>query len=58
MAMVMLSFAGLILGLCLYVLHVPFMTLGFKSFFFRERFKTYLRLETIPTTPEEEAACD
>jgi hypothetical protein len=58
MTMVMLSFAGLILGLCLYALQVPFMILGFKSSFFRERFKTYLRLETIPTTPEEEAACD
>ncbi len=58
MTMVMLSFAGLILGLCLYALHVPFMILGFKSSFFRERFKTYLRLETIPTTPEGDEVCE
>lgn len=48
----MLSLVGLILGLCLYVLNLPFMILGFKSTLFRERFSTCLGLEMIPTTPE------
>ncbi len=58
MAMLMLSFVGLILGLCLFILNLPFMILGFKCVLFRERFKACLGLTTIPTTPKEEAACD
>ena len=51
-AILMLSFVGLILGLFLYVLNLPFMILGFANPFFRERFNTCLRLKLMPTTPE------
>lgn len=51
-AILMLTLVGLIFGLCLYVLNLPFMILGFANPFFRERFNTCLRLKSIPTTPE------
>jgi hypothetical protein len=44
------TLAGLIFGLCLYVLNLPFMILGFVNPFFRERFCACLRLQSIPTT--------
>ncbi len=47
-AILMFTLAGLIFGLCLYVLNLPFMVLGFVSPFFRERFCGCLRLESIP----------
>jgi hypothetical protein len=49
-AILMLTLAGLILGLALYVLNLPFMILGFAHPFFRERFCACLRLKSIPTT--------
>jgi len=49
-AIKMLSLVGLIIGLCLYVLILPFMILGFANPFFRERLKTCLQLKTMPTT--------
>jgi len=51
-AILMLSLVGLILGLCLYVLTLPFMILGFANPFFRERFNACLRLKSMPTMPE------
>lgn len=42
---------GLALGVCLYVLNLPYMILAFYSPFFRERFYMCLRLKSIPTTP-------
>jgi len=51
-AILMLTLVGLILGLCLYVLNLPFMILGFVNPFFRERFNACLRLKSMPTMPE------
>ena len=48
-AVLMLSLVGLILGLCLYVINLPFMILGFANPFFRERFYACLRLKSMPT---------
>jgi MFS family permease len=47
----MLSLVGLICGLCLYVLNLPFMILGFANPFFRERFCACLGLQPIPSGP-------
>jgi len=41
---------GLIFGVCLYVLNLPYMILAFHSPFFRERFYACLRLKSMPTT--------
>jgi hypothetical protein len=49
-AILMLTVVGLILGLCLYVLNLPFMILGFANPFFRERFCACLCPRSIPTT--------
>ncbi len=49
-AILMLILIGLIFGLCLYVLNLPFMILGFVNPFFRERFCACLRLKSMPTT--------
>ncbi len=51
-AILMLTLVGLIFGLCLYVLNLPFMILGFAIPFFRERFNACLRLKSMPTMPE------
>jgi hypothetical protein len=51
-AMLMLSFVGLLFGLCLYLLNLPFMILGFTSPLFRARFSRCLRLELMPAAPE------
>ena len=42
-------FAGLIFGLSLYILNLPFLILGFVHPFFRERFCECLRLKPAPT---------
>jgi hypothetical protein len=39
---------GLTFGLCLYVLNLPFMILGFAHPFFRERFCACLGLQSVP----------
>jgi hypothetical protein len=39
---------GPVLGLCLYLLNLPFMILGFAHPFFRERFCACLRLKPMP----------
>jgi len=44
---------GLIFGLILYVLNLPFMILGFTSSFFRERFCACLNLIPVPAAPEK-----
>lgn len=49
-AILMFTLAGLIFGLVLYVLNLPFMILGFAHPFFRERFCACLRLKSMPTT--------
>ena len=43
---------GLILGVCLYVLNLPFMLLGFTSLFFRERLYGCLGLEPVSKDPD------
>jgi hypothetical protein len=42
-----IGFGGMIFGLCLYVLNLPFMILGFTHPFFRERFFTCLNLKPM-----------
>lgn len=54
----MLAVPGLIFGVFLYVLNLPFMILGFAHPFFRERFCVCLRLKSIPATAESEAGSD
>jgi hypothetical protein len=49
-AIKMLILTGLIIGLCLYVLNLPFMLLGFANPFFRERFCACLFPKSTPTT--------
>ncbi|MHC4581892.1 MAG: hypothetical protein ACYS14_10575 [Planctomycetota bacterium] len=50
-ALLMVTFVGLVFGLCLYVLNLPFMILAFTNPFFRKRFHNCLRLQLMPTTP-------
>ncbi len=47
----MLILVGLACGLCLYVLNLPFMILGFANPFFRERFCACLGLQSTPRGP-------
>ena len=49
----MLIMSGLVFGLCLYILNLPFMILGFTSSFFRERFCACLGLKPIPADPKQ-----
>jgi NADH:ubiquinone oxidoreductase subunit K len=46
--------AGLALGLCLYVINLPYMLLMFRSSFFRQRFRVWLGVE--PLLPQGQAA--
>lgn len=39
---------GLILGLCIYMLNIPFMILAFVTPFFRRRFYAYFHLKSMP----------
>ncbi len=39
---------GLILGLCIYMLNLPFMILAFTTPFFRKRFYAYFHLKSMP----------
>jgi len=41
---------GLVLGLCVYVINLPYMILALRSSFFRERFYACLRLKSMRTT--------
>lgn len=52
-AILMFTLAGLIFGLCLYVLNLPFMILGFASSFFRERLCVCLRLKPMPVASKQ-----
>jgi hypothetical protein len=54
-ALVISVVVGAILGLCLYVLYLPYMLLGFVSPFFRSRLQTCLNLHR-PAVDEEEQA--
>lgn len=47
-----IGLAGLILGVFLYLLNLPFMILGFTSPFFRERLQRCLGLPLIPKGPD------
>ena len=49
-AILMLTLVGLIFGLCLYVINLPFMILVFYSPFFRKRFCACLHLKSMPST--------
>lgn len=49
-AILMLTLIGLMFGLCLYVLNLPFMLLGFANPFFRKRFCACLCPRSMPTT--------
>jgi len=49
----MFAFAGLIFGLCLYVLNLPFLILGFAHPFFRVRFCASLSLIVMPEEPKQ-----
>ena len=44
---------GLVLGLCLYVIHLPYLLLMFTSPFFRRRFQIWLGVESSWRLPEE-----
>jgi hypothetical protein len=57
-AMLMLGFVGLLFGLCLYLLNLPFMILGFTNPLFRERFCRCLGLQVTSPTPETELSTD
>jgi len=50
-AMLMFAMGGPILGLCLYLLNLPFMILGFAHPFFRERLCACLGLQTVTSGP-------
>jgi len=41
---------GLVLGLCVYVINLPYIILALRNSFFRERFYACLRLKSMPTT--------
>lgn len=58
LAVLMFILAGLTLGLCLYVLNLPFMILGFAHPFFRERFCACLGLKPMLAPAVPEAALD
>ncbi|HUW19980.1 MAG TPA: hypothetical protein VMW16_11825 [Sedimentisphaerales bacterium] len=42
---------GLIFGLCIYIINLPYMILGLRSAFFRERFYACLRLKSMAGAP-------
>jgi hypothetical protein len=48
LAILIFIFSGLIFGLSLYVLNLPFLILGFVHPFFRERLCECLRLKPVP----------
>jgi hypothetical protein len=39
---------GLVFGLCVYIINLPYMILGLRNAFFRERFYACLRLKSMP----------
>ena len=47
------SVAGLALGLCLYVINLPYMLLMFRCSFFRPRFRTWLGVESFSRQRDE-----
>ena len=44
---------GLVFGVCLYVINLPYMILALRSSFFRERFYACLRLKAMPAAPQQ-----
>jgi hypothetical protein len=44
---------GLVLGVCLYVINLPYMILALSSSFFRERFYACLRLKPMPAAQKQ-----
>jgi MFS family permease len=52
--LIQVLFVGLILGLFIYVLNLPFMLLGFVSPFFRERLYVCLRLKPKDIAAEQD----
>jgi MFS family permease len=53
-ALLMFILAGLIFGLCLYVLNLPFMIMGFAHPFFRERLCACMGFKPMPVTPQKD----
>ena len=51
--LLMAAIAGLVLGICLYVINLPYMILAFSNSFFRERFFASLRVTPVQTVPEQ-----
>jgi hypothetical protein len=51
--LLMAIIVGLVLGICLYVINLPYMVLALSNSFFRERFFAYLRVKPIQTVPEQ-----
>ena len=47
------AIVGLVLGVCLYVINLPYMILALSSSFFRERFYACLRLKPMPTAQKQ-----
>ena len=50
--LLMATIVGSVLGVCLYVINLPYMILALSSSFFRERFYLCLRLKPAPATPK------
>ena len=47
------AIVGLVLGVCLYVINLPYMILALWNSFFRERFHACLRLKAMPAAPHQ-----
>jgi len=47
------TIVGLVLGVCLYVINLPYMILALCNSFFRERFRSCLGLKPIPAAPQQ-----
>jgi hypothetical protein len=54
-AMTQIPIVGLIMGLFLYILNLPFMILGFVHPFFRERFCACLNLKSMPAVTDSDS---
>jgi hypothetical protein len=50
--LLMATIVGLVLGVCLYVINLPYMILALRNSFFRDRFHACLRLKAMPAVPQ------
>lgn len=51
--LIMATTVGLVLGICLYLINLPYMILALSNSFFRERLLACLRLRPIPVVSEQ-----